>query len=54
MTLIADIFRKLRTPKNMVRLMPKKSLFRVSFEKQHAQCPQRLFTFDGQPLYHIY
>ena len=54
MTLIADVFRKLRTPKNMVRVMPKKSLLRVSVEKQHGECPQTLFTFEGQPLYHIY
>ena len=54
MTLITDIFRKLRTPKNMVRSMPKKSRFRVSVEKQYAKYPQTLFTIEGQPLYHIY
>ena len=54
MTLIADVFRKLRTPENMVRLIPKKSLFRVSVEKQHGECPKTLFKFEGQPLYHIY
>ena len=32
-TLIANIFRKLRTPKNILRSMPKKSFFRVSVEK---------------------
>ena len=54
MTLITDVFRKLRTPKNMVRSMPKKSRFRVSVEKQHGECPQILLTFEGQPLYQIY
>ena len=54
MTLITDVFRKLGTPKNMVRSMPKKSRFRVCVEKHHAKCPQTLFTFKGQPLYHIY
>ena len=54
MTLITNVFRKLRTPKNMFRLMPKKSCFGVIVEKQHAKCPQTLFTFGGQPLYHIY
>ena len=34
--------------------MPKKSRFRVSVDKQHAICPQTLFTFAGQPLRHIY
>ena len=53
MTLITDVIRKLRTPKNMVRSMPKKSLFRVSVEKQHGKCPQILLKFEGQPLYHI-
>ena len=54
MTLITDLFRELRTPKNMVRSMPKKSRVRVSVEKQHGECPQTLFIFGGQPLSHIY
>ena len=33
MTLIADKFPKLRTQKNLVRSMPKKSPFKGSFEK---------------------
>ena len=36
-TLIAYVFPKLRTPKKMVRSMPKKSRFRTSLEKQHAK-----------------
>ena len=54
MTLIADVFPKLRTPKNMVRSMPKKSHFRGSVEKQHGKCSQILFKFEGHLLYHIY
>ena len=54
MTLITDVFQKLRTTKNVVRSMPKKSRFRVSVEKQHCECPQTLFTFETHPLYHIY
>ena len=54
MTLIADVFRKLRTPKTIVRSMPKKSLFGRSVEKEHGKCPQTLFTFEGQLLYPIY
>ena len=54
MTLVTDVFGKLQTQKNMVRSMPKKSGFRVSVEKEHGECPQTLFTFEGQPLYHIY
>ena len=54
LTLIADVFWKIGTPKNMVRSMPKKSRFRVSVEKQTGKCPRKLFKFEGQPLYHIY
>ena len=54
MTHIGDVFRKVQTPKNMVRLLPKKSLSRVSVKKQHGGCPKTLFTFEGQPIYHIY
>ena len=54
MALIADVFPKLRTPKNMVRSMRKKSRFRGSIEKQHGKCSLTLFKFQGQPLYHIY
>ena len=53
-TLIADVFPKLRTPKNMVRSMPKKSRFRASVEKQSGKCAQILFKFDGHLVYHIY
>ena len=53
MTLIADVFPKLWTPKNMIRSMHKKYRFRASVERQHAKCPQILFKFEGQPLYYI-
>ena len=54
MTLIADVFPKLRTPKNMVRSIPKKSHFRGSVEKQHIKCFKLLLKFEGQLLYHIH
>ena len=38
MTLIADVFRKLMTPKNMVRSMPKKYRLGGCVEKQHGKC----------------
>ena len=53
MTLIADVFRKLRTPKNKVRAMREKSCFRVSLKKEHGKGAQILFKFEGQHLYHI-
>ena len=54
MTLIAELLPKLRTPKNMVRSMPKKFHFRGSVEKQQIKCAQILLKFEGQLLYHIY
>ena len=38
MTLIANVFPKLRSPKNMVRSMPKKSRLRGSVVNQHGKC----------------
>ena len=54
MTLIADVFPKLRTQKNLVRSMPKKSRFKISFKKQHGKCAQTLLKCQGQLLWHIY
>ena len=54
MTLIADVSPKLRTPKNMVRSMPKNSGFRRPVEKQHGKCAQTLLKFEGQLVYYIY
>ena len=54
MTLIAEVFPKLRSPKNKVRSMSIKSRFKGSFKKQHGKCAQTLFKFAWQNLYHIY
>ena len=54
MALIADLFPKLRTQKNLVRSEPKKSSFKGSFGKQHGKCAQTLLKCRGQQLYHIY
>ena len=37
MTLTADVFAKLQTPKNVVKSIFKKSRFRGAFEKQHGK-----------------
>ena len=37
MTLIADLFPKLRTPENVVRYMSKKSSFKGPFARQHVK-----------------
>ena len=43
---MADVFEKLLTPKNVVRLMSKKSRFRGSFEKQHGKRAQICSNFN--------
>ena len=53
MTLIADLFPKLRTPKNVLRYMSKKSRFKVLFERQHGKRVQTLLPSDPQHRYHI-
>ena len=42
MTLIVDLFPKLRTPENVVRYMPKKSRFKGPFDGQHGELVQTL------------
>ena len=54
MTLIADLFPKLRTPKNVVRYMSKKSGSKVPFDRKHGKRVQKLLRSDPQHRYHIY
>ena len=54
MTLIAEVFPKLRTPKNMVRSISKKFRFKGSFGKQHGKLAQTLLNFERHHIYHIY
>ena len=54
MTLIANVFPKLQTQKNLVRSMPKKPRCKGSFKKQRGKCTQTLLKCQGQLLYHIY
>ena len=54
MTLIAQVFRKLRSSKNKVRSSSIKSRFKGSFRKEHGKCSQTLLKFAWQNLYHIY
>ena len=53
MTLIADLFPKLRTPKNVVIYMSKKSRFKVPFDRQHGKRVQTLLRSEPQHCYHI-
>ena len=54
MTLIAEVFPKLRSPKNKVRSMCIKSRFKGSFKKQRGKRAQTFLKFAWQNLYHIY
>ena len=53
MSFIADLFAKLRTPKNVVRYMYKKSRFKGSFDRQHGKRDQTLLQSEPQHKYHI-
>ena len=53
MTLIADLFPKLRTPENVVRHMSKKSRFKGLFDRQHGKLVQTLFGSGKQHCYNI-
>ena len=54
MTLIAYIFPKLQTTKNVVRQMAKKSRFRKPFKKQHGKPSQTLLKSARLHFYHIH
>ena len=53
MTLIADLFPKLHTPKNDLRDMSKKSRFKVPFDRQRGKRVETLFPSEPQHRYHI-
>ena len=50
MTHIADVFQKLRTPKNMVRLMPKKSRLEVSVKSNMVKAPKHCSHLKESPF----
>ena len=54
MTLVADVFRKLETMKDLVRQIPKKSHFRRPFDKQHGKRDETILKSARQDLYHLY
>ena len=54
MNLIADVFRKLRTTKNVIRYISEKSRFGEPFERQHAKRAQTLLQSQRQNCYLIY
>ena len=54
MTLIAEVFANLRSPKYKVRSISIKSRFNRCFKKQHGKRAQTVLKFAWQSLYHIY
>ena len=53
MSFIADLCAKLRTPKNVVRYMSKKSRFKGPFDRQHGKRVQTLLRSGPQDRYYI-
>ena len=53
MTFIADLLPILRTAKNVVRYLSKKSLFKGPFDKQHGKRVQTLLQAEPHHRYHI-
>ena len=54
MTFIADLFPKLRTPKDVVRYLSKKFRFKGTFDRQHGKRVQTLLRSESKYRYHIY
>ena len=53
MTLIADLFPQLRTPKNVLRYMSKESCFKGPFDRQYGKRVQTLLRSEPQHRYHF-
>ena len=53
MTFIADLFPKLRTPKDVVRYLSKKSRFKEPFDRQHGKRVRTLLRSEPEHRYHI-
>ena len=53
MSFIADLFAKLRTPKNVVRYLSKKSRFKGPFDRQHGKRIQTVLQSESLGRYHI-
>ena len=53
MTLLANLFPKLRTPEKVVRYMSKKSRFKGPFDRQHGKRVQTLLRPKERHRYDI-
>ena len=54
MTLLANLFPKLRTPEKGVRYMSKKSRFKGPFDRQHGKRVQTLLRPEQRHCYHAF
>ena len=54
MTLIANVFLNLRIPKNVVRVMSKKTRFRGHMDKLHGKPAETLLKSERKHLYHVH
>ena len=54
MTVIVDVFPKLRTVKNVVKQMSKKSRLRGPFDKQHGKGDQTMLKYELHLPCHVY
>ena len=54
MTLIADLFPKLRILENVAKYMSKKSRFKGPFDRQHGKRVQTQLRSGHQDCHHIY
>ena len=54
MTLIPDLFPKLRIPENVVRYMSKNSCFKGPFDRQHGKRVQTQLRYGQQHCYNVY
>ena len=54
MTIIANVFPKLWTPKNLVKQVSKESRFKGPFDRQHDRVDQTLLKPEPKHFYHIY
>ena len=53
MTNLADVFPILQTPKNVVRHMSEKSVFRGQVDRQRGKPTQTLLQYERQHRFHI-
>ena len=54
MTLTANVFPEITSPKNMIRSMSKKLRFKGRLDREHCKWVETLLQSEWQHLYNIY